>query len=165
MRAPVVIPSILLLGACAGPVAPPSLLPRAAEAIDPRVPVERPMNSRPVDPVLASKLEALVSQARSGDDAFAPAAAEAERLAASAGAPQSEGWIAAQQAISAAIAARDPTVRALGDIDSLGADRLQTNGGLSPNDLAAIQQAGAEVGAIDQRQARTIKSVQDQLAR
>jgi hypothetical protein len=123
------------------------------------------MNSRPVDPVLASKLGALVSQARSGDDAFAPAAAEAERLAASAGAPQSEGWVVAQQAISAAIAARDPTVKALSEIDALGADKLQANGGLSPNDLAAIQQAGAEVGAIDQRQARTIKSVQDQLAR
>jgi len=165
MRRSVSILAFASLAACAGPVAPPSLLPRAAEAIDPRVPVERPMNDRPVDPALASKLGALVSQARSGDDAFAPAAAEAERLAASAGAPQSESWIAAQQALSAAIAARDPTVQALGDIDSLGADRLQTNGGLSPNDLAAIQQAGAEVGAIDQRQASTIKSVQDQLAR
>ena len=164
MRAPVVIPSILLLGACAGPVAPPSLLARAAEAIDPRVPVERPMNDRPVDPALASKLGALVSQARSGDDAFAPAAAEAERLAASAGAPQSESWIAAQQALSVAIAARDPTVKALGDIDAFGADKLQANGGLSPNDLAAIQQAGAQVGAIDQRQAQAIKALQNQLA-
>jgi hypothetical protein len=165
MRRSVPILALSLLAGCAGPVAPPSLLPRAAEAIDPRVPVERPMNDRPVDPALASKLGALVSQARSGDDAFAPAAAEAERLAASAGAPQSEGWVVAQQAISAAIAARDPTVKALSEIDALGADKLQANGGLSPNDLAAIQQAGAEVGAIDQRQARTIKSVQDQLAR
>jgi hypothetical protein len=139
-------------------------MPRAAEAIDPRVPVERPMNDRPVDPALATKLAALVAQAHSGDDAFQPAAAEAERLAAAAGAPQSEGWIVAEQALSAAIAARDPTVKALSDIDALGADRLQANGGLSPNDLGAIEQAGADVGAIDQRQARRIKSLQDRLA-
>jgi len=164
MRSPALL-VLLFVSACTGPVAPPSLLPRAAEAIDPRVPVERPMNDRPVDPALASRLAALVDQARSGDSAFQPAAAEAERLAAAAGAPQSEGWIAAQQALSAAIAARDPTVKALGDIDLLGADRLQVNGGLSPNDLAAITQAGAEVGAIDERQARTIKSLQNRLAR
>lgn len=164
MRLPALL-ALVFVSACAGPVAPPSLLPRAAEAIDPRVPVERPMNARPVDPALASRLAALVSQARSGDAAFEPAAAEAERLAAAAGAPQSEGWIVAEQALSAAIAARDPTIKALGDIDKLGADRLQANGGLAPSDLAAIQQAGAEVGAMDERQARTIKSLQARLSR
>src|SRR6185312_3593513 len=84
----------------------PSLQPRAAEAIDPRVPVTRPMNERPVSPALASRLAALVAQARSGEAAFDGPASEAERLAASAGAPQSDGWIEAQEALTAAIAAR-----------------------------------------------------------
>src|SRR4051794_33969818 len=135
MRARTLSPLSALAGlaACAGPVAPPSLLPRAAEAIDPRLPVVRPINDRPVDAVLASRLAELVSQAHSGDAAFRPAAAEAARLAASAGAPQSESWIAAQQALSAAVAARGATVSALGDIDAIGATKLQVQGGLAPS--------------------------------
>ena len=65
--------------------------------------------------------------------------ARAERLTGSAGAAQSESWIAAQEALTAAIGARKPIAKALGDIDALGADRLQTQGGLAPNDLAACK--------------------------
>jgi len=162
---PVTILAITLttLGACAGPNAPPSLLPRAAEKIDPRVPVERPANDRPVNGALAAQLAALVRQAHAGDAAFDPAAAEAGRLAEAAGAAQGEAWIAAQQALSAAIAAREPTARALGDIDAIGAGKLQSQGGLSPNDLAAIKSAGDEVGAIDQRQAAAIAAIKARL--
>src|SRR5690242_10150422 len=160
MRAWVVTLSLFLVAGCSSGSAPPSLLPRAAEAIDPRVEVVRPMNDRPADASLATRLAALVSQARSGDAAFGPAAEEARRLASSAGAPQSENWIAAEEALSRAVAAKEATARALGDIDSLGGDRLQANAGLAPNDLAAIQQASAEVFAIDQRQSETIKSIQ-----
>ena len=152
------------LGACATPGGPyPSLQPRAAEAIDPRVPVERPMNDRPVSPALASKLADLVGQARAGEAAFDSAADQAERLAAVAGGAQSEGWVAAQEALSAAAAARGPTTTALGDIDALGGNALQTHGGISPNDLAAIEGAGAQVGAIDRRQAQRIKAIQARL--
>jgi hypothetical protein len=156
--------SFLALGACASPGGPyPSLQPRPAEAIDPRVAVERPMNDRPVTPALASRLAELVTQAHSGDTAFQPAAAEAQRLANAAGAAQSEGWVSAQEALTAAIAARNQTSSALADIDALGANRLQEQGGLAPNDLAAIEKAGAEVGAIDQRQADQIKAIQGRL--
>src|SRR4051794_32395366 len=148
------VPAIAALAACSTPGGPPpSLQPRAAEGIDPRLPVVKPINDRPVDPALAGRLAALISQARSGDDAFGPAAAQAERLAAAAGPPQSDSWISAQQALSAAVAARTPTSGALSDIDALGADKLQRQGGLAPNDLAAIDDAGRIVGAIDERQA------------
>jgi hypothetical protein len=143
--------------------APPSLLPRAAEKIDPRVPVEAPINSRPVDATLASKLAAFVSQAHGGDAAFAPALAKAEQLAAAAGAAHSDGWTVAQEALSAAIAARAPTARALVDIDALGADKLQAQQGLSPADLEAIRSAGSEVGTIDQRQADAVAAIQRRL--
>lgn len=157
--------TVILLGTlvsgCSSPGGPyPSLQPRSAEAIDPRVQPVRPMNDRPVTPALASQLAALVGHARAGDSDFQPAAANAERLAAAAGAPQSEGWVAAQEALSAAIAARKPTASALADIDSLGAHALQTNGGIAPNDLAAIQSAAAEVGSLDQHQADRVKAVQ-----
>ena len=156
--------SVAALAGCAPSGGPfPSLQPRAAEMIDPRVPVIRPMNDRPVTPELAARLEALVSQARSGDAAFGPRAAEAQRLAASAAGPQSESWTVAQEAFSAAIAARLPTSNALGDIDALGATALQTQGGLAPADLAAIQSAGAEVGAIDARQAEILAAIQRRL--
>src|SRR4051812_8516278 len=145
------------LSACAAPGGSyPSLQPRAAEAIDPRVPVVRPVNDRPVTSELAARLAALVDQARSGDSAFNAAASAAERLAGGAGAPRSESWIAAQEALTAAIAARRPTATALGDIDEIASTALQTRGGIAPNDLAAIQGAAATVGSIDQRQAQRI---------
>src|SRR6185503_3570925 len=109
-----VLLTILALAACSTrPVGPyPSLQPRASEAIDPRLQPVKPMNDRPVSATLAAQLAALVEQARSGEAAFEPAMAQAEHLASSAGAPQSEGWIAAQEALSGAIAARTPTALA-----------------------------------------------------
>ena len=163
MRYPAFI-SILALGACTAPGGPyPSLQPRAAEAIDPRLPVIRPINDRPVTAALAQRLSALVDAAHSGSASFDNAASEAERLAAFAGAPQSEGWIAAQEALTAAIAARRPMATALGDIDALAASALQANAGIAPNDLAAIKSAQAEVGALDARQAARIDAIQKRL--
>jgi hypothetical protein len=157
--------SVLALTACAAPGGPyPSLQPRAAENVDPRVPVTRPINQRPVSASLAARLAALVEQAQGGDAAFDGAASTAERLAASAGAAQSESWIAAQEALTAAIAARRPTATALGDIDEIAATALQTHRGIAPNDLAAIQRAAAEVGALDRRQANRVDAIQKRLA-
>lgn len=163
MRSALFIAALTLAGCSYPGGPPPSLAPRAAEAIDPRAPVVRPMNDRPVDPALAGRLAGLVAQARNGDAAFQPAAVEAERLSATAGAAQSESWISAQQALTAAIAARGPTVAAIGDIDALGANKLQIQGGLAPADLAAIQSAGAEVSALDNREAAAIKAIQGRL--
>jgi hypothetical protein len=157
--------SVLALSACVAPGGPyPSLQPRAAEALDPRVPVVKPVNQRPVSASLAARLAALVEQAHSGDAAFDGAMTSAERLAATAGAAQSETWIAAQEALTAAIAARRPTATALGDIDEIAATSLQTNRGIAPNDLAAIQSAAAEVAALDRRQAERVDAIQRRLA-
>src|SRR6476661_3869946 len=95
--------TLLLVTACSAPGGPyPSLQPRAAEAIDPRVPVVRPMNERPASAGLEARLAALLDQARRGDARFSSAVSQAEQLAASAGAPHSESWIAAQEALTAA---------------------------------------------------------------
>jgi hypothetical protein len=156
--------SLFMLSACSTPGGPyPSLQPRTAEAIDPRVPVERPINDRPATASLTSRLAALVDQAQGGNARFDSAASEAERLSASAGAAQSEGWIVAQQALSGAIAARQPTVQALGDIDELAANALQTQRGIAPNDLAAIHRAAELVGAIDRRQSERVDAIQRRL--
>lgn len=163
-RSPALLCLPLALAACSAPGGPfPSLQPRAAEAIDPRVPVDRPMNARPVDAGLAARLSQLVAQARAGDAAFAPAIAQAERLAASAGPAHGEGWIAAQEALTAAIAARGPTARALADIDALGGERLQTQGGMAPADLAAVQSAAETVARIDSAQSGRVDAVRRRL--
>jgi hypothetical protein len=164
MRAWAPIIAAMAVSACSSAGGPyPSLQPRAAEAIDPRLQPVRPMNDRPVAAELASELATLVDQARSGESAFEPAAAQAERLAASAGAPQSEGWIAAQEALSAAIAARKPTALAQADIDNIGATALQNHGGIAPNDLKAIDSAAAEVAAISRGQTDRIEAIKARL--
>src|SRR4051794_6640767 len=163
MRFEALLP-IMFLCACSSPGGPyPSLQPRAAEAIDPRVPVVKPMNNRPLTPALAARLAALVEQARSGDAAFNRAASDAERLAGNAGAPQTGSWISAQEALTAAIAMRKAAAQALGDIDQIASTALQTQRGIAPNDLAAIQRAAAEVAEIDRRQAERIDAIQKRL--
>jgi hypothetical protein len=156
--------AVLAIGGCSVPTGPaPSLAPRAAEAIDPRLPVGGSEVLRPADPALAARLAGLVAAARSGESAFNAAAGEARRLAASAGAPQTESWIVAQQALSAAVAARAPTTRAIGDIDEIAASALVRQGGIAPGDLAAIEAAAREVTAIDRRQGREIDAIQARL--
>jgi hypothetical protein len=163
MRYSIIVGTLALAACASGNGHYPSLAPRAAEAIDPRLPVVRPINERPVSAALASRLASLVAQARDGEAAFEPAVSGAEQLASSAGTRQSESWIAAQEALSAAIAARKPTALALSDIDAIGATALQTQGGIAPNDLKAIQSAGEEVSAIAKRQTDRIDAIQRRL--
>jgi hypothetical protein len=158
------LPAIAALAACATPCGTATpLAPRVAEAVDPRVPVVSPVRSGPVDAQLAARLAALIDQAQSGDAVFRDAAARAEQLAAAAGAAQSESWVAAQQALSAALAARGPTTRALGDIDGLGSTALATRGGISAADMAAIEDASARVAAIDRSQIDRIRAIEARL--
>ena len=163
MRTSALVP-MLFLGACSTPATnAPSLAPRAAEAIDPRVPIPSEPAVGPVTPSLASTLDGLISQARQGDVAFQPVAAEAVQLTAAAGAPESEGWVMAQQALSAAVAAREPVTKALSDIDALGSRELASRGGISAADQGAIERAAATVGEIDRRQAALIDRLQRRL--
>jgi hypothetical protein len=161
---PAVLFALFMLSACAAPGGPyPSLQPRAAERIDPRVPVGRPVNDRPVGTSLARGLAALVAEARGSEQAFDAAAAAAERAASAAGARQSESWIAAQEALTAAIAARKPVTAALAEIDEMAARAVQVQGGIAPNDLAAIDRASADVSMLDRRQVARIKAIQNRL--
>lgn len=158
-------PLLLLLSAaaCAPPGDSPSLAPRPAEAIDPRLPVEEAPVVGTVDPALAARLSQLVAEARAGDSAFREAAAIAERLIAAAGAPQSESWVAAQQAVSVAVAARASTTRAMGDIDELAATMVAQRGWIAPADQAAIEAAAAQVWRISSDQAKRIDSMRARL--
>ena len=152
------------MAACSAPTGPvPSLAPRAAEAIDPRVPITSATPSGTVDPALERRLTELLGQVHAGDRAFIAAAGEAERLVAAAGSTDSESWIAAQQAVSALVGARGPTTRAISDIDAIAAQRLETSGWISPASQAAIEAAASEATAIDRRQAALLESLQARL--
>ena len=160
---PLLLP--LFLTACAtAPTAEPSLAPRGAEAIDPRVPIPAEPVAGPVTPELTRQLDELIAQVRQADAAFQAAAQTTERLVAAAGPAQGEAWIEAQQSLSALVAARGPVTKALADIDALAAARVVASGGILPGDLAAIQAASAEAGATGEREAATIDRLQAQLA-
>jgi len=164
IRISFVVATIGSLAACSTPQGPaPSLAPRPAEAVDPRVPVNNPVKSGPVDAKLAAHLAALLDQVQEGDAAFRDAATTAERLTAAAGPPQSESWISAQQALSVAHAARGPTTRALGDIDGLAATALATKGGMSAADLAALRSAAARASEVDKAEAARIDALEARL--
>lgn len=165
MRRPLSLLPLFLLGACAGGDRPgePSLAPRAAEAIDPRLPVPDTSGELPANAALAARLQSLLAEAQAAQGGADAAIAAAERAAAGAGPRQSESWIAAQQLLSAAVAARYPVVRALGDMDALVARAVQEGGGLVPADLQAVRAAASAVAAIDSRQAARIAAVQARL--
>jgi hypothetical protein len=143
----------------------PSLAPRAAEAIDPRLPIPDNVPVGPVDSALAGRLRELVETARSAVPAFERQEAEAAGLASAAGPMASESWIAAQQALSMLIEQYGVTTRAAGDIDALAANRLYNQRWIRPADQLAIASASVEVAIIGDAQAAAIDKLKNQLAR
>ena len=156
MRILLPIALILLGSACAAPRGFPSLAPRAAEAIDPRVPIASEPSPGSVDAATRTALDEAVARARAGQPAFDALARRATALAAAAGPRQSESWVVAQQALSALGAQHGVTTAAAADIDALAADRIDQARWLVPAARAAIEAAAAEVGAINDSQRATI---------
>ena len=154
----------LAVAACATPAAPgePSLAPRPAEAVDPRLPVEAAVDPRPVDPSLEARIAALVSQGRDSASAFAAAEPAARTAAAGAGPRESESWIAAQLALSELESRTGPLSAALAELDEIQATRLSS---LSAADLAALEAARSALGALADRHAATLAEIRERLAR
>jgi hypothetical protein len=157
----------LIVSGCAASTVPaPSLAPRVSESIDPRIqPLAPPVVERAVDARVAARLATLIAQAINGNATFENAAARAEAAVATAGPAQSESWIAAQQALSQAVAGRSLTARALGVVDAMTADAIAAQGGIAPADFAAMRSAAARIAEIDQRQAARIDALQKRLGR
>ena len=157
---------ILLIGACTMPTrVEPSLAPRPAEAIDPRLPVTASEAPGPANPVLAARLRQLVVTVQEGQRAFDDRAAEAGRLSAAAGPMASESWIAAEQSLSRLVEQYGVTTRAAADVDALAADLLERQRWIGITDRQAIAAAGAEIRTISDRQTDTIDRIRNQLSR
>ena len=149
----------MMAGCSSAKLSPPSLAPRAAESIDPRLPVERALVVRPIPAELRARLGELLSAARAGEVAFRSFLGTAQRAAAVAGPVRSESWITAQEALSALEAARAPTPKALSDIDSLAGKDIKAQSGIGADDLAAIQDAAAQASALDAAQRHEIATL------
>jgi hypothetical protein len=157
---------MMAMTGCTMPALPEaSLAPRAAEAIDPRLPIPDAPPSGTVDPALAGQLQALVGAVRGGVAEFDARQATADRLAADAGPMASESWVAAQQALSLLVEQYGITARAAADIDKLAADRLEGQHWIQPADRNAITAAADEVGVISASQAAAIERLTGQLTR
>jgi hypothetical protein len=166
MRRLLLLTALPLAAACTMTTSPePSLAPRAAEAIDPRVPVADEVPEGTVDQALAGQLSALVAEVRGAAPAFDARETEAGRLAASAGPEASESWIAAEQALSRLIEQHGVTTRVAADIDALASSRLDGQHWIAPADRQAIAAAAADVAAINARQSDAIDRLKAQLAR
>jgi hypothetical protein len=159
------VPLLLAVGCSSPAMHEPSLAPRAAESIDPRLPIPDPVPSGKVDAALAQRLQELVSAAQAGTAAFNAQEGEATRLAAAAGPMASESWVAAQQALSRLVERHGVTTRAAGDIDALAGGRLDSQHWIRPADREAIAAAAAEVGSINEAQSGAIQRLTNQLAR
>lgn len=161
------IAAIMLLAGCSTPNrgTEPSLAPRAAEAIDPRVPIPDETPAGTLNPALAARLQQLLGSVQSNLPAFNEREAEASRLAAAAGPMASESWITAEQALSRLVAAYGPTTQAAAEIDALAADRLERQRWIVPADRQAIAAAASEVSEISERQVAAINRLKNQLAR
>ena len=167
MRRLVPLSLALLASACSTPLTgpEPSLAPRPAEAIDPRVPIPATVPSGPVDAALANELQTLVGRARSGIPMFDARRADTERLAVTAGPIASESWVAAQQALSLLVEQYGVTTTAAANIDALAAGRIEGQRWIRPSDQQAIAAAAAEVGSINEAQWAVISRLREQLAR
>ena len=154
------LPCSLLLAGCAATSGnEPSLARRPAELIDPRLPLPAEAPAGVVAPALADRLGQLVAEGKDGARGFEAQLAKAEALAAAAGPAQSESWIVAQTALSGLEAARAKTTAALAEVDSIASARIEGGAGMSPADLAAVEAASGELGAIAERQNATIDRI------
>jgi hypothetical protein len=137
----------LLLPGCAAQGPFPSLAQREVERIyaagDPIAVVP----DAPDRQGMSGRIAAFAGRAREGNLDFERALAQARPLAARAGAAGSESWLAAQQAVSRAQAARAATVSALADLDQFAAAQA-LEGPLSPGDYGRLTESLAQMQAL-----------------
>jgi hypothetical protein len=113
------------------------------------LPMEEPIRVDPpvaARPALRDRVAGLVAEARRGDAAFEAAYGVAAPLARAAGGSGSESWIAAQEALSRAEAARRPTALALAGLNQLLIDNADDP--TAPEDHQALVAAMDQVAAL-----------------
>ena len=159
---PLALSFVLLLGGCVSQGPFPSLAPREGEQLAIEEPVREAVEV-PSDSGLRLRVLELRQQAARGDRAFDAALRPAEAAVGSAGAPGSDRWIEAQQAISRLESARAETTLALAQLDRLRAGR--TDLPTSRDDMEAIDGMFALVEGIAAVQQDKIDRLRATIAR
>lgn len=149
------------LAACAAPGPYPSLALREAERVYAAGDPVAPPPVVPDRPGIEARVQALVAAGRAADRGFETALAAARPLAGRAGGAGSESWIAAQQAVSRAEAARAATVRALADMDRLAIDEAREP--LSADDYARLTAGVAALQTLADRQQQALDGLRARL--
>ena len=155
----------LLLSACAGKGAFPSLNPRPIEAQaagflqEPDQQVALPL---PSDPKISARIEAIARPALDSDAAFDAAAADAERLMPNLGPSGSESWVQAQMRVSALERNRYAVKSGLAELDSV---RRELMAAPKSEDLNKLEDRIRQIEALDARQDATMQRLQAALSR
>lgn len=142
---------LISLAGCAGETGQfPSLLPRPVEQRSEAIQTPEPPAPAPADAQLATRLQALLKQARDGEAAFSDALPATQRAVAAArgAAPASERWVEAQRLISILDSTRVPTTSALATLDSLFIDLA--NGASRDATIGGIDETGTTRAAVEQ---------------
>lgn len=146
-----------LLAGCVSQGTFPSLALRPAEREDWS---EEPVRTAPAvadDATLTTRIASLLADARAGWGDFQADLDAAERTAAHAGREGSDSWIEAQQALSRLEASRGRTMQAAEELHQLRLERA--GAATSPGDVAALDAAIGEAGAIAARQQQRIERI------
>ncbi|MFM8542178.1 MAG: hypothetical protein ACKOAM_02845 [Chakrabartia sp.] len=155
----------LLLCACAGKGAFPSLNPRPIEAQaagllqEPDQPVALPL---PSDPKISARIEAIARPALDSESAFDAAAADAERLMPKLGPSGSESWVHAQMRVSALERHRYAVKSGLAELDSVRRELMATP---KSEDLNTLEDRIRQIEALDARQDAAMQRLQAALSR
>lgn len=150
---PALVAALVLVG-CTSRGSFPSLAKRPFETAQP--PARPAPTAVPSDAALLARIARFVGDARAGTAAFERAADAARPLAAGAGAPASESWIAAQTAISGLEPLTAPARDALAALDQ---ERVLLGSDANPADRAALEAAIGDVEGIAARQTAMIESL------
>jgi hypothetical protein len=132
----------------------------AAEQMSP--PKVRP--PLPADASVGTRAERFIAAARAAQGAFTGAYETAAAATARAGAPGSDSWVIAQQAVSRAVAAQAPLARVSGELDDYAAARARQTP-LAPADVERLHAATAEIERIAADQAARIRRLEASLSR
>jgi hypothetical protein len=160
---PLLLPLLLLPGACAAPGPFPSLAPRDVERVYAAGDPLRPVVDAPDRAEVGERIRTSSLLAQGGEAAFERALTQARPLAARAGAAGSETWLAAQQAVSRAQAARAPTVAALADLDQFAAAEA-VKAPLSTADYRRLIEALAQLQALAESQEARLGQLRGRLS-
>lgn len=147
--------SCLLLAACQPRNDAPSLGPRPAEAIDPRLPVGS-TEPPPGELTVADQVASLQVRLQEGEARFATVLPPTRAAVARAGAQGSESWVQAEEQLSLLERAHLPVAVALADLDRLVTAQIDRDGWASPADREAVETLMQDARAIYQRQADTL---------